>query len=104
MDSSPNWEFDPPFVRDVSQRRKHVIIELGSGSGIVGSHIAKTLEPGRDLVIVTDLPEVGIDNLRCYGHGWDVLKFDSNRFVLCWRKTSEARSSIPETLNVHLMV
>jgi hypothetical protein len=59
VDPSSDWEFDPPFVRDASQRRQNIVIELGSGSGIVGSHIARMLEPGRDLVIVTDLPEVG---------------------------------------------
>jgi Lysine methyltransferase len=50
-------EFDPPFA--IPFNRPLTILELGSGTGIVGSRIAaKFTEPGKDLLIVTDLPDV----------------------------------------------
>ena len=56
---SPNWVFGPPFNATWQNRPCFTALELGSGTGIVGSCIAETLaRPGRDLVIVTDLPGV----------------------------------------------
>jgi hypothetical protein len=34
------------------------MLELGSGTGMVSSRIAETLDPNSDILIVTDLPEV----------------------------------------------
>ena len=51
-------EFDPPFVDATGCDAQLSIIELGSGSGLVASVVAKTLKPGKDLFIATDLPEV----------------------------------------------
>ena len=54
-------EFDPTFFDTMSHSTaQYFIIELGSGSGLVASTIAGLLRPGRDLLIVTDLPEVWI--------------------------------------------
>jgi hypothetical protein len=54
-----NWEFEPPFIDFGVCARRRVFLELGSGTGIVGAKIAETAAlPGRDLVIITDLPEV----------------------------------------------
>ena len=64
IDPAPGWDFEPPFH---SHRRSSKIraIELGSGTGIVGSQIAKFLRLRDEdaLVVVTDLPEVGVDHL-----------------------------------------
>jgi methylase of polypeptide subunit release factors len=53
-----NLEFDPPFLAASKQRKKRIIVELGSGSGFVASVVARLLRPGLDHVIATDLPEV----------------------------------------------
>jgi Lysine methyltransferase len=52
----PSVDFDPSF--DLSLQRPSTVLELGSGSGMVGSMIARKLPEGQDLLIVTDLPEV----------------------------------------------
>jgi len=44
--------FDPPF------HNRGTILEIGSGSGLVASNIARSLTPGTELLILTDLPEV----------------------------------------------
>ncbi|KAK7032324.1 hypothetical protein VNI00_013283 [Paramarasmius palmivorus] len=49
-----NVLFDPPFPRPDGRL---TMIELGSGSGLVGSSIARSLKQG-DTIILTDLPEV----------------------------------------------
>ncbi|PPQ89324.1 hypothetical protein CVT25_003161 [Psilocybe cyanescens] len=59
--------FDPPIVDVSRQADSIVMIELGSGTGLVASSIAKLLRPGQDHLLVTDLPEVCPlleDNLR----------------------------------------
>jgi len=53
-----NLIFDPPIFDPMMSNERHVIIELGSGSGLVASTIASMLKPGRDRFIATDLPEV----------------------------------------------
>lgn len=60
IDFPSNWEFEPPFIdKSVLSGRKRVFLELGSGTGIVAANIAQTVAlSGRDLVVVTDLPEV----------------------------------------------
>jgi len=51
--------FDPPsFLFEGKEEEAKTILELGSGSGLVASSLWPTLKPGRDLLIVTDLPEV----------------------------------------------
>ena len=56
---SSDLEFDPPFQASWQSRHCCTVLELGSGTGIVGSCIAETVaRPERDLVIVTDLPDV----------------------------------------------
>ncbi|KAH9481698.1 hypothetical protein JR316_0006225 [Psilocybe cubensis] len=62
-----NLAFDPPMIDASRHADRVVIIELGSGAGLVAFSIAKILKPGRDHLIVTDLPEVCPlleDNLR----------------------------------------
>ncbi|KAI3601023.1 tumor-related protein [Moniliophthora roreri] len=57
-DPPPNIHFDPPFPNsDVRNTMNLTIIELGSGSGLVGGNIARSLK-ARDMIILTDLPEV----------------------------------------------
>jgi len=51
-------EFDPPFLDAIRSQAQCSIIELGSGSGLVASLAAGMLQPGKDLFIATDLPEV----------------------------------------------
>ncbi|KAJ7773468.1 putative methyltransferase-domain-containing protein [Mycena metata] len=52
-----DYLFDPPFLPDAARDNATVIIELGSGSGIVAATLAPTLHAG-DIMFVTDLPEV----------------------------------------------
>lgn len=52
------WEFMPPFSNRALNDKPMTIIELGSGSGMVASHLADILDLNRDLLIATDLPEV----------------------------------------------
>lgn len=51
-------KFDPPFVQATSLLSSRTILELGSGTGMVSSHIAEILDNNNDIIIVTDLPEV----------------------------------------------
>lgn len=46
--------FDPPFFKE----DRNIVMELGSGSGLVASNLVPALRPERDLLILTDLPEV----------------------------------------------
>ena len=60
MQPPKNIEFDPPFI---DAERKNTLtefsmLELGSGTGLVASTLLKLLDPERDHIIVTDLPEV----------------------------------------------
>jgi predicted nicotinamide N-methyase len=59
VDPPRNIAFDPPFIDASRSTKKFTVIELGSGSGLVASSIARRLKAGRDNLIVTDLPEVG---------------------------------------------
>ena len=53
-----NWDFDPCFSA-AWQTGPCTVLELGSGTGIVGSRIADEFaQRGKDVVIVTDLPDV----------------------------------------------
>jgi methylase of polypeptide subunit release factors len=60
IDPPPSLEFDPPAfdTSDSTSTRGVSIVELGSGSGLVASTIAKLLDPMRDHLIATDLPDV----------------------------------------------
>ncbi|KIK55151.1 hypothetical protein GYMLUDRAFT_176135 [Collybiopsis luxurians FD-317 M1] len=49
--------FDPPFRKQGCSQGLR-IIELGSGSGMIGINMSRSLNPERDLLILTDLPEV----------------------------------------------
>lgn len=60
MQPPKNIEFDPPFI-DAERKNastEYSMLELGSGTGLIASTLLKLLDPGRDHVIVTDLPEV----------------------------------------------
>ncbi|KAJ7476022.1 putative methyltransferase-domain-containing protein [Mycena latifolia] len=50
--------FDPPLFPEPEARKQIRVIELGSGSGIVAATMAPLLNPTRDVMFVTDLPEV----------------------------------------------
>jgi hypothetical protein len=56
------WEFDPPFLPDnVDGKRSPVsVLELGSGVGLLGFHLARVLEEEKDLAVLTDLPDVRV--------------------------------------------
>ncbi|KDQ56973.1 hypothetical protein JAAARDRAFT_194164 [Jaapia argillacea MUCL 33604] len=57
LENPPGWEFDPPFPRD--SLKPLTILELGSGTGIVGLKIAEVLTRHQEhLIILTDLPDV----------------------------------------------
>ncbi|THH15559.1 hypothetical protein EW146_g4931 [Bondarzewia mesenterica] len=70
LDAPPTHEFDPAF--EYERTSPLVVLEIGSGTGIVGLTLAERLSRTRkvrDLVVVTDLPEVCSlleDNLRQY--------------------------------------
>ena len=59
-------EFDPPPFTAIIQNSRFgaphddrtVIIELGSGTGLIAARIAQYLREGCDLMVATDLPEV----------------------------------------------
>ncbi|KAF9563249.1 hypothetical protein CPC08DRAFT_706179 [Agrocybe pediades] len=54
----PHLEFDPPIIVASKRSEKVSMLELGSGTGFVASYLSRLLVPGRDSLIVTDLPEV----------------------------------------------
>lgn len=56
IDPPPNVIFNAPFFEAISEEM--TVLELGSGSGMVGCQLSRVLHPGRDLLILTDLPEV----------------------------------------------
>ncbi|KAH7912787.1 putative methyltransferase-domain-containing protein [Hygrophoropsis aurantiaca] len=59
LNHDTTWDFDPVFIDGPSSLQRHVIIELGSGTGIVSARIADSdVLKDRDIVIVTDLPSV----------------------------------------------
>ncbi|TFK49931.1 hypothetical protein OE88DRAFT_1736236 [Heliocybe sulcata] len=55
IEGSSRLEFDPPFLDETAE--EHVMLELGSGTGILGIKLAQVLSP-KGLVILTDLPDV----------------------------------------------
>ncbi|KAJ6576651.1 putative methyltransferase-domain-containing protein [Mycena vulgaris] len=62
--------FDPPLFPEPNARKQLKVIELGSGTGIVAATMA-TLLRTRDIMFVTDLPEVCPlleHNLQAYLH------------------------------------
>lgn len=60
IDPPPSLEFDPPIfgTSDLKSSGRISVVELGSGSGLIASTLAKFLDPTRDHLIATDLPEV----------------------------------------------
>ncbi|KAJ7455299.1 putative methyltransferase-domain-containing protein [Mycena galericulata] len=63
--------FDPPLFPESDEARR-VIIELGSGSGIVAATMAEVLHRTDDIILATDLPEVCPlleQNLRAHDTG-----------------------------------
>ncbi|KAJ3720833.1 putative methyltransferase-domain-containing protein [Lentinula guzmanii] len=59
LDPPINLDFDPPFLHEARRCGSIRIIELGSGSGMIGINIASSLKPHLgDLLLLTDLPEV----------------------------------------------
>jgi hypothetical protein len=60
IESSSDWEFDPPFATASEHHTYLNILELGSGTGITSFVIARILSQRGDpyRVIMTDLPEV----------------------------------------------
>lgn len=67
---SDNWEFDPPFLSPFPPQKPLTMLELGSGTGIVGYSIANKLAGSieRDLIIVTDLPEASFAATCIFGN------------------------------------
>ncbi|KAF9267940.1 hypothetical protein L218DRAFT_654010 [Marasmius fiardii PR-910] len=58
LDPPPGYLFDPSFPNvHEHQRQEFTMIELGSGSGLVGTNIARSMTE-KDVLILTDLPEV----------------------------------------------
>ncbi|KAL0579587.1 hypothetical protein V5O48_002425 [Marasmius crinis-equi] len=57
LDPPPNYLFDPPFPTTNPNRPILTMIELGSGSGLVGSTVASFLTED-DMLVLTDLSEV----------------------------------------------
>ncbi|KAF8968054.1 hypothetical protein BDZ97DRAFT_1903028 [Flammula alnicola] len=70
----PHGEFDPPFIDASRSSERLMMIELGSGSGLVAATIAKLLTPGRHHLIATDLPEVGQTSSIARGKMADILQ------------------------------
>lgn len=62
IESPHGFEFDPPFPMSMSNATSPLtIVELGSGTGVVGIALAEKLarlERTQDHIILTDLPEV----------------------------------------------
>ncbi|KAF9480511.1 hypothetical protein BDN70DRAFT_905714 [Pholiota conissans] len=60
IDPPPNLDFDPPLFNasESESSRSIAIVELGSGSGLVASTLSTLLNPSRDYLVATDLPEV----------------------------------------------
>ncbi|KAG7089407.1 hypothetical protein E1B28_011095 [Marasmius oreades] len=57
LNPPPSYLFDPPFLNAPDKRPEFTIIELGSGSGLVGSIISRSMTE-KDILVLTDLPEV----------------------------------------------
>lgn len=75
-------KFDPPFVQATSLLSSRTMVELGSGTGMVSSHIAEILDTNNDIIIVTDLPEV-IDMESSLPP--TCAENPPNRSVPCWK-------------------
>ncbi|CAL1717095.1 unnamed protein product [Somion occarium] len=50
--------FDPPFFSADDFDSRLLLLELGSGTGIIASEIAQHLAGRQDIIVATDLPEV----------------------------------------------
>ena len=61
---APNLLYDPPIIDASAEGDRLIMLEVGSGSGLVASTLAGLLRPGHDRLIVTDLPEVCLAS--CY--------------------------------------
>jgi len=55
---APNLVYDPPIIDASAKGDRLIMLEVGSGSGLVASTLAELVRPGHDRLIVTDLPEV----------------------------------------------
>ncbi|KAJ8503426.1 hypothetical protein ONZ45_g10867 [Pleurotus djamor] len=54
-----DWIFDPSFDSMLaSSKSPRCFIELGSGSGAISHYLSTLLDESKDLLVVTDLPEV----------------------------------------------
>jgi phospholipid N-methyltransferase len=58
--------FDPPFHENFNLEESLTILELGSGAGIVGYHLLQVFTKPKDMIILTDLAEVGSTFLLLY--------------------------------------
>ncbi|OCH88578.1 hypothetical protein OBBRIDRAFT_820134 [Obba rivulosa] len=58
VDDDGKLEFDPPPFTTATRSEGLTVIELGSGTGLVASRLVRHLVPGRDTIVVTDLPDV----------------------------------------------
>jgi hypothetical protein len=56
--------FNPPFHENLEESL--TILELGSGAGIVGYHLSQVFTKPKDMIILTDLAEVGSTFLLLY--------------------------------------
>lgn len=55
---APNTVFDPPFLTPHGEARPLMVLELGSGTGIVSAQCAERLAGALCTIVATDLPEV----------------------------------------------
>ncbi|KAJ4477350.1 putative methyltransferase-domain-containing protein [Lentinula aciculospora] len=59
LNPPPSLIFDPPFFEAERRSESIRILELGSGSGMIGVNVARSLHSHlSDLLVLTDLPEV----------------------------------------------
>lgn len=56
IEGDSDLEFDPPFLRE--DCNELVLLELGSGTGVVASTLAERLAHKKYTLFVTDLPDV----------------------------------------------
>ncbi|KAJ7104003.1 putative methyltransferase-domain-containing protein [Mycena belliarum] len=92
----PGLVFDPPLFTGPDAREPLRILELGSGSGIVAATMAPLLQRARDIMFVTDLPEVCAlleQNLRAHN---DLLLVRP----LSWGSSEHARGIAAELLDL----
>lgn len=99
--SPSSWTWDPPFITP-SSSDPLTILELGSGSGLVGSLLASNYAQGNGIVILTDLENVCPlieENLRLQGHD---ITAHSQLFIrpLAWGTASHFEQIQKEILDI----